>query len=153
MLTDNDLINYDCAVEVCVYVWKASINTQKDRVQRTFWLVSTQRFGEHDVPGEGKDAPHASCLPFSVDLSHLGVPALRACILAQSCPTLCDPLETVAHQAPLSMGFSRQEYYSGLPSPSPGDLNYSVSNTSLFKSHNSSICNLKNTMEQILRMG
>ena len=29
---------------------------------------------------------------------------------------------TVAHQAPLSMGFSRHEYWSGLPSPSPGDL-------------------------------
>ena len=41
--------------------------------------------------------------------------------VAQSCPTLCDPW-TVAHQAPLSMGFSRQEYWSGLPFPSPGDL-------------------------------
>ena len=29
---------------------------------------------------------------------------------------------TVACQAPLSMGFSRQEYFSGLPFPSPGDL-------------------------------
>ena len=29
---------------------------------------------------------------------------------------------TVAHQAPLSMGFSRQDYWSGLPFPSPGDL-------------------------------
>ena len=29
---------------------------------------------------------------------------------------------TVAHQAPLSMEFSRQEYWSGLPFPSPGDL-------------------------------
>ena len=29
---------------------------------------------------------------------------------------------TVAHQAPLSMGFSRQEYWSGLPLPSPEDL-------------------------------
>ena len=29
---------------------------------------------------------------------------------------------TVAHQAPQSMGFSRQEYWSGLPFPSPGDL-------------------------------
>ena len=29
---------------------------------------------------------------------------------------------TVAHQAPLSMGFPRQEYWSGLPFPSPGDL-------------------------------
>ena len=29
---------------------------------------------------------------------------------------------TVAHQAPPSIGFSRQEYWSGLPFPSPGDL-------------------------------
>ena len=29
---------------------------------------------------------------------------------------------TVAHQDPLSMGFSRKEYWSGLPFPSPGDL-------------------------------
>ena len=29
---------------------------------------------------------------------------------------------TVAHQAPLSIGFPRQEYWSGLPFPSPGDL-------------------------------
>ena len=29
---------------------------------------------------------------------------------------------TVAHQAPLSMGFFRQEYWSGMPCPSPGDL-------------------------------
>ena len=93
------------------------------------------------------------------------------CLAAQSCPTLCDPMDcslsgssvhgilqarilewvaisfsnarkwkvklkslsrirlfatpwTVAHQAPLSMGFSRQEYWSGLPFPSPGDLPY-----------------------------
>ena len=31
-------------------------------------------------------------------------------------------LWTVAHQAPLSMKFSRQEYWSGLPFPPPGDL-------------------------------
>ena len=30
--------------------------------------------------------------------------------------------QTVAHQPPLSMGFSRQEYWSGFPFPSPGDL-------------------------------
>ena len=30
-------------------------------------------------------------------------------------------LQTVAHQAPLSMGFSRREYWSGLPCPPPGD--------------------------------
>ena len=31
-------------------------------------------------------------------------------------------LWTVARQAPLSMGFSRQEYWNGLPRPPPGDL-------------------------------
>ena len=41
--------------------------------------------------------------------------------MAQFCLTLCDP-ETVAQQAPLSLEFSRQEYWSGLPFPSPGDL-------------------------------
>ena len=35
---------------------------------------------------------------------------------------LFETLWTVSHQAPLSMGFSRQEYWSGLPCPPPGDL-------------------------------
>ena len=41
--------------------------------------------------------------------------------VSQSCPTLAT-LWNVGHQVPLSMGFSRQEYWSGLPFPSPGDL-------------------------------
>ena len=41
--------------------------------------------------------------------------------VAQLCPTLCDPM-TIAYQAPLSMGFSRQEHWSRVPFPSPGDL-------------------------------
>ena len=40
--------------------------------------------------------------------------------LLQFCPTLCNPM-AVACQAPLSMRFSRQEYWSGLPFPSPGE--------------------------------
>ena len=39
------------------------------------------------------------------------------CSDAQSCPTLCNPMDC-AHQDPLSMGFSSQEYWSGLPSSS-----------------------------------
>ena len=35
---------------------------------------------------------------------------------------LCETPWTTGHQAPLSMGFPRQEYWSGLPFPSPGDL-------------------------------
>ena len=42
-------------------------------------------------------------------------------LLTQSCPTLCDPW-TAACQAPLSIGFSRQEYWSGLLCLLPGDL-------------------------------
>ena len=38
---------------------------------------------------------------------------------------LCAALWTVTHEAPLSMGFSRQEYWSGLPFPPPGDLSNS----------------------------
>ena len=41
---------------------------------------------------------------------------------AQSCPTLCDPMDSSLYQAPPSMGFSRQESSSGLPFPSPGNL-------------------------------
>ena len=44
-----------------------------------------------------------------------------ACARAQSCRTL-QTQWTVASQAPLSMGLSWQEYWTGLPSPSPGDL-------------------------------
>ena len=35
-----------------------------------------------------------------------------------SCVRLCETLETEAHQAPQSLGFSRQEHWSGLPLPS-----------------------------------
>ena len=44
------------------------------------------------------------------------------CVLSHFCPVqLCNPW-TAAFQAPLSMEFSRQEYWSGLLYPPPGDL-------------------------------
>ena len=50
----------------------------------------------------------------------------------QSCLTFCNLMNYIAHQAPLSMGFPRQEYWSGLPSPPPGDLpNPGIEPTSL----------------------
>ena len=58
----------------------------------------------------------------------LGFGSLSSCfggdgggLVAKSCLTLAI-LWTVACQAPLSMGISKQEYWSGLPFPSPGDL-------------------------------
>ena len=44
------------------------------------------------------------------------------CVYAKLCPTLCNPMDYIAFQAPLSMEFSRQEYWSRLPFLSPGDL-------------------------------
>ena len=43
------------------------------------------------------------------------------CLVAEQYPTLCYPW-SIAHQFPLSMGFSRQKYQSVLPCPPPGDL-------------------------------
>ena len=44
--------------------------------------------------------------------------------MSESCSVMYDSVTpwTVARQVPLSMGFSRQEYWSGLPFPTPGDL-------------------------------
>ena len=52
------------------------------------------------------------------DVCHVPLPSY---FVVESCPTLW-PAWTVACQAPLSMGFSRQEYWSGLPFPPPRDL-------------------------------
>ena len=61
---------------------------------------------------QGQDILHGICVH--------GVCICHCCIVAKSCPTLLQ-----AHgvcQAPLSVGSPRQEYWSGLPFPSPGDL-------------------------------
>ena len=47
---------------------------------------------------------------------------LKVKVLVTSCARLFATPQTVAHQGPVSMEFSRQEYWSGLPCPLPGDL-------------------------------
>ena len=42
--------------------------------------------------------------------------------LLQSFPTLCNPLDCTPLDSSVRMGFNRQEYWSGLPFPPPGDL-------------------------------
>ena len=56
---------------------------------------------------------HLSYFPTKITTVHAKLP--------QSCPALCD-LMNKACQAPLSIGFSRHEYWSGLPWPPLGDL-------------------------------
>ena len=64
------------------------------------WLLKCPQGGD----------PHQSCSHFLVRVKLLSLVRLFA------------TLWTVTYQAPLSMRFSRQEYYSGLPFPSPGEL-------------------------------
>ena len=63
-------------------------------------------------------------LEMSLYTQNTSIPQLTTChVLSHfSLVRLFVTLWTVAHQAPLSMGFSRQEYWSGLSCPSPGDL-------------------------------
>ena len=69
---------------------------------------------------------------------HFGVGCFLVCVCVCACAKLLQPCSslqtpwTIAHQAPLSMGFSRQEHWSGLPCPPPGDLpNPGIEPTSL----------------------
>ena len=62
------------------------------------------------------------------------------CLAAQSCLTLCNLMD-YSMPALLSLGFSRQEYWSGLPFPAPGNLPdpgiepASLANVKLFQNH------------------
>ena len=62
------------------------------------------------------------CFFSSASLHSFVFPCCCCYLVAKSCLTLCNPMNCIAHQAPLSMGFPGQEYRSGLPFPLPGDL-------------------------------
>ena len=64
---------------------------------------------------EDRGAQHAAVQEVTKTLTWLEVKSL-------SCVRLLATSWTIAYQAPLSVGFSRREYWSGLPFPSPGDL-------------------------------
>ena len=70
---------------------------------------------------ESEVGSHIMSLKAAVKLGFIPEWGLCLCS-ALSCVQLCANPWTVARQAPPSMGFSRQEYWSGLPFPSPGYL-------------------------------
>ena len=84
----------------------------------------TQDYGQKILRENGEHRLRKSA-PLAV--SYLDEKEMMMCcfrddaLVAKLCPTLVTPW-VVAHQAPLSMGFSRQEYWSGSPFASPGDL-------------------------------
>ena len=76
---------------------------------------------------------HWASITMSTDLLlPYAVTPVQMCVCAQALRRvwLCDPMDcsppgsSVAHQAPLSMGLSRQEYWSGLPFPSLGESSW-----------------------------
>ena len=80
--------------------------------------------GSHKDTVSDKDLMrHFVCFAFSQSEKSLQILKKAVCALSHSVvsDTLVTPW-TVAHQAPLSMGFPRQEYWSRVPLPSPGDL-------------------------------
>ena len=66
---------------------------------------------------------HYASKMLNIKIPLLNTKKNRALVLSSFSPTqLFATLWNVAHMAPLSMGFSRQEHWSGLPCPLPGDL-------------------------------
>ena len=96
----------------------------------TFWIRDFQLIGSSPSANQAKKT--RMVFPLWILLL---VCQVRACMLNSfSHVQLFGTLWTVAHQAPLSLGFSRQEYWSGLPFPSPVDLpNPGIKLTSLLR--------------------
>ena len=89
-----------------------------------FWYLHPKlsEYSQHQFARD--HTGHSIVIPkISIIVKFLGSGAcVRARMLSlQSCSTLCNPMDC-SHQTLLSMGFSRQEYWSGLPCPPPGDL-------------------------------
>ena len=100
--------------------WNIGIRNSQNTIWRTQWKICS--ISQSFSSSEALLGTHCSC-HYSTEIS-CGVRAelwLHACLYAQFCLTLWG-LWTVACQAPLCMGFSRQEYWCGLPFAPPGDL-------------------------------
>ena len=76
-----------------------------------------------EPPGKPKNTRVGSLSLSPGDLPYPGVPCIESEVMKSLSHVQLFAIPwTVVYQASLSMGFSRQEYWSGLPFPSPGDL-------------------------------
>ena len=92
------------------FIW-ASRSSQNHKIRVESWFPGTRRRGNGELVING----------VKFQLSKINKLCVVLCSVAQSCPTLCDPV-TVALQVLCPWGFSRQEYWSGLPCPPLGNL-------------------------------
>ena len=104
-------------------------------LQRSDWYKEGQCVLE-DAAGKGKLRDMANDLEKRYKiLCHPAWPGKGVCAKRlQLCPPLRGPTVCIAQQAPLSMGFSKQEHWSGLPCPPPGDLPHPEIGPESFKS-------------------
>ena len=84
------------------------------------WISKDQNYSE-SAPVQGTRHNGAGLLDILIPLTFTCPASSVKVLVTQSCPTFATTW-TVAHQAPLSTGFSGQKYWSGLPFPSAGDL-------------------------------
>ena len=74
------------------------------------------------IPGSGRSPGEVNGNQINTSIFVFEYCAAKLLLSHFSHVQLCVTQWTAAHQAPLLMGFSRQEYWSGLPCPPPGDL-------------------------------
>ena len=116
------------------WVWAGSRNENKSTARHIWWpwerarTILKQPVRKVKLPGKNEQLgwQQTSCLPHPEDnrisSKHWGNINLNLVLLLLSHFSrvwLCATPWTAAHQAPLSLGFSRQEHWSGLPFPSP----------------------------------
>ena len=109
------------AIRSSILVWRMPWTEESDGLQS----MGSQRVRHNRATEHArlfKSEPQKGSISPPPLLQSTSSPLVCMCAkLLQSCPTLCNPW-TVARQASLSMGFSRQEYWSGLPCTPPGDI-------------------------------
>ena len=88
----------------------------EDPTDREAWWTTVYRVGSQRVRHDWRGLASMHTM---IDIIRLDT--ICWCLVAQLCLNLLQPRDW-ACQAPLSVGFSRQEYWRGLPFPSPGDL-------------------------------